>query len=221
MAFVLANRVKETTATTGTGTITLDGASGGFQSFSAGIGANNTTYYTISSGTQWEVGLGTVGAGGTTLARTTIYASSNANAAVDLAAGTKDVYVVYPASKSVNLDTAGNVSSLGTVSSLTLGGSYTETVYTLGTSGSIALNPANGTIQTCAAAGTVTFTDSLSAGQSIVLMLTGGVANTINWPTTTWISSSGNVAPTLTASSSLVFWKVSTTLYGAYVGSYA
>ena len=101
-----------------------------------------------------------------------------------------------------------------------LGGSYTETVYALGTSGSIALSPANGTIQTCAAAGTVTFTDSLAAGQSIVLMLTGGVANTINWPTTTWVSSTGNAAPTLTASCVLVFWKVSTTLYGSYVGSY-
>ena len=102
-----------------------------------------------------------------------------------------------------------------------LAGSYTETVYALGTSGSIALSPANGTIQTCAAAGTVTFTDSLAAGQSIVLMLTGGVANTINWPTTTWVSSTGNAAPTLTASSVLVFWKVSTTLYGSFVGSYA
>lgn len=108
-----------------------------------------------------------------------------------------------------------------TTKNLSIGGSYTETVYTLGTSGSIALSPANGTIQTCAASGTVTFTDSLSAGQSIVLMLTGGVANTINWPTTTWVSSTGNVAPTLTASSTIVFWKISTTLYGSFVGSYA
>lgn len=97
---------------------------------------------------------------------------------------------------------------------------YTETIYALGTSGSIALNPANGTIQTCAASGTVTFTDSLAAGQSIVLRLTGGVANTINWPTTTWISATGNVAPTLTASSVLVFFKIGTTLYGSFVGSY-
>jgi hypothetical protein len=107
-----------------------------------------------------------------------------------------------------------------TLTNKTLTG-YTETVFTLGTSGSIALNPANGTIQTCAASGAVTFTDSLSAGQSIVLMLTGGVANTITWPTTTWVSATGNSAPTLTASSTLVFWKISTTLYGAYVGSYA
>lgn len=109
--------------------------------------------------------------------------------------------------------------STGGLSNPTLTG-YTETVYTLGTSGSIALNPANGTIQSCAAAGTVTFTDSLAAGQSIVLRLTGGVANTINWPTTTWISATGNVAPTLSASCVLVFFKISTTLYGSYVGSY-
>lgn len=119
MALVVANRVKETTTSTGTGTLTLAGAATGFQSFSAGIGANNTTYYTISSagGSQWEVGLGTVGAGGTTLARTTVYASSSSGSAVDLAAGTKDVYVVYPANRSVNLNESGNVTALGTVSS--------------------------------------------------------------------------------------------------------
>lgn len=109
--------------------------------------------------------------------------------------------------------------STGGLSNPTFTG-YTETVYALGTSGSIALNPANGTIQTCAAAGTVTFTSSINAGQSLVLMLTGGVANTINWPTTTWVSSTGNIAPTLTASCTLVFWKVGSTLYGSLVGSY-
>jgi len=98
---------------------------------------------------------------------------------------------------------------------------YTETVYALGTSGSQALNPANGTIQTCAAAGTVTFTDSLSAGQSIVLMLTGGSTYTINYPTMTWVTSTGNTAPTLGAANTLVFWKVGTTLYGTNVGKYA
>lgn len=97
--------------------------------------------------------------------------------------------------------------------------SYTETVYTLGTSGSIALNPANGTVQTCAAAGTVTFTDSLSSGQTVALRLTNGASYTINWPTMTWVTSAGNSAPTLTANDTLVFWKISTTLYGAYVGS--
>lgn len=101
----------------------------------------------------------------------------------------------------------------------TLNDGYTEEVYTLGTSGSIALNPANGTIQTCAASGTVTFTDSLSSGQSLSLRLSSGASYTINWPSMTWVTSAGNAAPTLTALDTLVFWKISTTLYGAYVGS--
>jgi len=99
MALVLADRVKETTTTTGTGTLTLAGAATGFQSFSV-IGDGNTTYYSISSpsGSEWEVGIGTYTSSGTTLARTTILASSNSGSAVNLSAGTKDVFVTYPAS---------------------------------------------------------------------------------------------------------------------------
>lgn len=100
-------------------------------------------------------------------------------------------------------------------------GEITETTYTLGTSGSIALDPANGSIQSSTLSGNPTFTDSLAAGQTIVLMLNGGASYTVTWPTTTWVTSAGDVAPTLTANDTLVFWKVSTTLYGAYVGSYA
>lgn len=106
-----------------------------------------------------------------------------------------------------------------TVTNIVFDGSLTEEVYTLGTSGTIALDPANGTIQSCAAAGTTSFTDSLSSGQSIALRLTNGASYTINWPTITWVTSAGNTAPTLTANDTLVFWKISTTLYGAYVGS--
>ena len=71
MAFVVADRVKETTTSPGTGTATLNGAATGYRTFSSGIGANNTTYYVIAdqSNSNWEVGLGTVGAGGTTLAK--------------------------------------------------------------------------------------------------------------------------------------------------------
>jgi hypothetical protein len=98
MAFVLADRVKETTTTAGTGTVTLDGASVGYQSFSA-IGNSNTTYYTIAGQTssEWEVGIGTYTASGTTLARTTVISSSNAGSLVNFSAGTKDVFVTYPA----------------------------------------------------------------------------------------------------------------------------
>lgn len=104
--------------------------------------------------------------------------------------------------------------------SLTLD-AYTEKVATLATSGTIALNPATGTTLSCAAAGTITFTDSLSSGQSISLLLTNGSSYTINWPTTTWVTAAGNTAPTLSASNTLVFWKISTTLYGALVGKSA
>jgi len=99
-------------------------------------------------------------------------------------------------------------------------GELKETVYTLGTTGSIALDPANGSIQVSVLTGDPTFTDSLEAGQTIVLHLEGGASNTVTWPTITWTTSDGNTAPTLTAKDVLVFWKISTTLYGAYVGSY-
>ena len=98
MAFVVKDRVKETTTTAGTGTVTLLGASTGFQSFSA-IGNANTTYYCIAAqtGSEWEVGIGTYTSSGTTLARTTVLASSNSGSLVNFSAGTKDVFVTYPA----------------------------------------------------------------------------------------------------------------------------
>jgi len=102
MAFVLADRVKETTTTAGTGTVTLLGASTGYQSFAV-IGNANTTYYTISaqSGTEWEVGIGTYTSSGTTLSRDTVLASSNAGSLVVFSAGTKDVFVTQPAETTV------------------------------------------------------------------------------------------------------------------------
>jgi hypothetical protein len=115
MPLVLADRVKETTTTAGTGMVTLLGASTGFQSFAV-IGNANTTYYTIAgqTGNQWEVGVGTYGASGTTLSRTTVLANSAGTqpSALDFAAGTKDVFVTYPAEYAVastNDGTAGQL----------------------------------------------------------------------------------------------------------------
>ena len=109
MAFVLADRVQETTTTTGTGTVTLAGAVTGFQSFAA-IGNGNTTFYTIAeqSGSGWEVGIGTYTASGTTLSRDTILESSNSGSAVNFGAGTKNVFVTYPAERAVYGLTAGS-----------------------------------------------------------------------------------------------------------------
>ena len=114
MAFVLANRVKETTTTTGTGTVTLLGASTGFQSFAI-IGNANTTYYTIASqsGSEWEVGIGTYTSSGTTLARTTVLSNSSATqpSALNFSAGTKDVFVTYPAEYTANA-TGGGIGAI-------------------------------------------------------------------------------------------------------------
>ena len=100
MAFVIADRVQETTTTTGTGTVTLAGAVTGFQSFSA-IGNGNTTFYTIAdqSGFNWEVGVGTYTSSGTTLSRDTVLSSSNSGSLVNFSAGTKNVFVTLPASR--------------------------------------------------------------------------------------------------------------------------
>jgi hypothetical protein len=102
MAFVLADRVRETTTTTGTGTVTLGGAATGFQSFAA-IGNANNTYYTIAGqGTnEWEVGIGTYTASGTTLSRDTVLSSSNSGSLVNFSSGTKDVFVTQPAERTV------------------------------------------------------------------------------------------------------------------------
>ena len=101
--FTLADRVQETCTAPGTGIVTLLGAVTQYQSFSAGIGANNTTYYTIAdqTGSNWEVGLGTIGATGLTLTRTTILASSNAGSVVNFSVGTQNIWCDYPAGKAV------------------------------------------------------------------------------------------------------------------------
>ena len=129
--------------------------------------------------------------------------------------------VTGDASGALGLQAAGTTLLTLSGSTATFAKGYTETVYTLGTSGSLALDPANGTVQTCALTGDPTFTDSLSAGQSVILMLTNGASYTVTYPTMTWVTAAGNAAPTLTAADTLVFWKISTTLYGAVVGSYA
>jgi len=110
MSLVLADRVRQTTTSTGTGTITLNGSVEGFQSFTA-IGNGNTTYYTISGGAQWEVGIGTYSSG--TLARTTVISSSTGSK-LDLAAGTKDVFVTLPASVAVTSGTDVTLTKLTT-----------------------------------------------------------------------------------------------------------
>jgi hypothetical protein len=116
MALVLKDRVKETSVSTGTGAIALDGATGAYQTFST-IGNGNTTYYCITGQTtnEWEVGIGTYTTSTDTLSRDTILASSNSNAIVTFSAGTKDVFITYPSEKGVWLDASDDSNSAATV----------------------------------------------------------------------------------------------------------
>lgn len=103
MALVLKDRVKETSTTTGTGTYTLAGAVTGFETFGE-VGDGNTTYYACTDGTDFEIGIGTYTASGTTLARTTILQSSNSDSAVNWSAGTRTLFCTLPAEKAVFKD---------------------------------------------------------------------------------------------------------------------
>ena len=99
MGYVIKDRVKDTTTTTGTGTVTVTGtAPTGFIAFATAASTGDNFYYCISSsgGSEWEVGLGTL-VTGTTISRDSVLASSNANALVNLSAGTKDIFMTLAA----------------------------------------------------------------------------------------------------------------------------
>ena len=105
MSLVISDRVKETTTTTGTGTLTLGGALGGFQSFSSAVGSGNTTYYVIENDTEFEIGIGTCGGG--SLSRDTVLKSSNGGAKISLS-GVSFVFCAIPADRSLFKDVDGN-----------------------------------------------------------------------------------------------------------------
>ena len=138
MALVLKDRVKETSTTAGTGTLTLAGAVTGFQSFSA-VGNGNTTYYAIVDNATgaWEVGIGTYTSSGTTLSRTTVLSSSNGGSLVSFAANPKDVFVTYPSEQGVWTNASGVVAQ-------TSFGAITATSAAL-TTGTITTAPSNAT----------------------------------------------------------------------------
>jgi len=176
MSLVLADRVRETTQTTGTGTITLAGAVDGFQSFSV-IGNNNTTYYTIASTTQWEVGIGQYYGG--TLSRDTILASSTGSV-VNLSAGSKDVFVTYPASKSINQDANGAVAfngQVGTLGQVLQSNATSAPTWVTPSSGTVTSVSGAGTVSGLTLSGTVTNSGSLTLGGAITGFATSG-ANT-------------------------------------------
>lgn len=213
MALVLANRVKESTTTSGTGVITLAGAATGFQSFAV-IGNTNTTYYCIAGqGTsEWEVGIGTYATSGTTLTRTTVLANSSATqpSALSFAAGTKDVFVTYPSEKSVSLDASGNATALGTPVAF-VGTNITGLPLTTGVTGTLPV--ANGgTSLTTLTANNVILGNGASA-PTFVAPSTSGNLLTSNG--TTW-ASTAPAASTITLSNDTA---TATTLYPTFASA--
>jgi len=199
MALVVKDRVQETTTTSGTGTLTLNGAVPGFQSFTT-IG-NNTTFYTIydNIAQAWEVGVGTVTTGSPNqLARTTVLANSNGTTtAIPLVGNSSSVFVTYPAEKSVNLDASGNVSPLGTIASGTWQGTTVGVVYggtgVTSSSGinSVVLRDANSNITAnnvlagYAATVSTASTTVLTAASAYIQRLTGSTTQTFQLPDAT------------------------------------
>jgi hypothetical protein len=118
MALQLRDRVLETASAPGTGTVTLLGASLGYQSFNTALTSGSTTYYTIADlgGANWEVGLGTF-TSPNQLVRNTVLSSSNSGSTVNFSTGTQNVFITYPSSQAIYEDASGNVSPLGTVAS--------------------------------------------------------------------------------------------------------
>jgi hypothetical protein len=197
MALIVKDRVRETTTTTGTGTVTLGGAVSGFQSFSV-IGNANTTYYTIVDAIagSWEVGIGTYSSTGPTLSRTTILESSNSGSAVSFVANIKDVFVTYPAERSMYVEgttiTPATAATLPIVSggtgattagaALTALGAYAASNpsdYTTNT-GTVTSVGGTGTVNGISLSGTVTTSGNLTLGGALTgVSLTTQVSGTL------------------------------------------
>jgi len=171
MALVLADRVKETTTTTGTGDLTLGGAEPNFASFSSALSDGDTTYYAIvdDGNTDFEIGIGTYTSGTDTLSRDTILDSTNAGSVVNLSAGTKVVFITYPAEKSVSV--GGNVSDLTNDAGYFAG--FTSTVTATGVTAS-----AGEHVHVTAATQTITLPASPSAGERVAISV-GNFTDTV------------------------------------------
>lgn len=178
MALVLKDRVKETTTSTGTGTINLAGAATGFEGFVSAVGSGNSCYYTIldANGSAWEVGIGTVTDAATdTLSRTTILESSNSDNAISLTSGTHTVFLTYPADKSVYRNT--NDQIVATASGIVFSDSTvqttapvdTNTTYTAGSGLQLDSTTFNAKTATTSASGITTLTNTIDSTQTKAL----------------------------------------------------
>lgn len=173
MALVVADRVKETTTTTGTGAYSLAGAEDSFQAFGSVLSNSDTTYYAITDGTYWEVGIGTYTSSTDTLARTTILESSNSDNAVNWTAGEKQIFATMPADKVVYKDANGNIAVSGTVDGVDIA-TRDATLTSTTTTANAAMPKAGGTFT-----GSITMEDGdqINVGTSNDLVLSHNNSN--------------------------------------------
>lgn len=216
---LIANRVAETTTSTGTGTITLAGAKAGYQSFGSAFSNGNDVYYVIvTAAGAWEIGHGTYTAAGTTLSRTLI--ASSTGSLLSLPSGTADVFNDIPASVIPMLDVANVWTSRQTFKGVR------ATAYTISDGAAFEIDPANGELQvvTLGASRTPKATN-FAAGDVVMLGIDDGSANTITWTdgtlNPTWVRPGGGGAAPVLATSGftwVLLWKVGSTIYGAEMG---
>jgi len=186
------------------------------------LNINGVSVQFVYSGTTWEVYAQVGGNGGdvVTLAGTQTLTNKDLSSATNTFPTTLATLAGVQTLTNKTITFADNTLTdvAGTSATQTLTNkTMVDTVYPLS---GLALLATNGGVQTKTVGGAITFTDSLVSGDAIVLMLEAGASYTVTWPTMTWVTSAGNVAPTLTAKDTIVLWKVGSVLYGAYTGSY-
>lgn len=191
MAFVVADRVKETSTTTGTGAMALAGAVVGFQSFASGVGNSNTTYYAIANqaAAEWEVGFGTLDATSANLSRTTVLASSNGGSLVAFTAGTKEVFVTQPATRTL-VQASGGATTNGVL--FYTGSGVATATGALTFDGTNFATTGSATASSFSTAGTVTATGTATAGS----FSTAGTVTATGTATAASLIPTSSTAPT-------------------------
>jgi hypothetical protein len=191
MAFVVADRVKETSTTTGTGAMALAGAVTGFQSFASGVGNSNTTYYAIANqaAAEWEVGFGTLDATSANLSRTTVLASSNGGSPVAFTAGTKEVFVTQPATRTL-VQASGGATTNGVL--FYTGSGVATATGALTFDGTNFATTGSATAGSFSTAGTVTATGTATAGS----FSTAGTVTATGTATAASLIPTSSTAPT-------------------------